>query len=240
MRQISLAIGFAFVFNMSFAEKGDVKEPKDKVRTASDLKTGKSQDVLVSFFQLAFDDITGKNKAFKFQSSIFAIKAKTDPSLFIDTNYLKQRFARNFVFSISPAFDTSFKFKSNTLGLKYAIVNNRDKSVFDFILPSEEDWVKIQDTALQKYVRQFPDGVKNPQYILARNYFIDEDDSTNKKTAVKNLPEDFRVILVNILRKSDRFKAVSLENFQNKLSSEYTDLARYVENRALWTIDGNF
>jgi len=220
--------------------KQKAEEVKEKVRTASDLKTGKSQDVLISFFQLAFDDFTGKDKSFKFQSSLFALKAKTDKSLFIDENYLKQKFARNLVFNFATNLDTSFKFKSSSLGIKYAIVNNRDKTVFDFILPSEDEWVKIEKDALNTYAKLFTDGVLNPNYLLAQNFFLEQDDSPFVRTPVKKLPEDFKVMLTNLLKKSKRFEITSLEEFRDRLTVEYTTLAQQVEKRGLWTVDGNF
>src|SRR5687768_10870685 len=106
---------FAFLFLISttniYGQAIDTVNAERRIRTAADLKTGNSQDVLISFFQLALNDITGKEKTFRFQSSLFGLKAKTDPSLFVDTNFLKQTRARNFVFTIAPSVDSNFKFK---------------------------------------------------------------------------------------------------------------------------------
>lgn len=213
---------------------------KQKVRTADDLKTGNSQDVLTSFFQLAFNDITGKEKTFRFQSSLFGIKAKTDSSLFVDTNYLRQTRARNLVFSIAPSLDSNFKFQSNAIGIKYALVNNRDKAVFDFALPSENEWASIRRKALNEYVRLFPDGVNNPKYQLASAYFSDEDDEDRPRTKPEDLPSDFVIIMNRYMGESQRFKSSTLAEFQERLAIEYTSLAEYVQNRGLWTVDGNF
>jgi hypothetical protein len=217
--------------------RGQEATIKQKIRTADDLKTGNSQDVLTSFFQLALNDITGKEKTFRFQSSLFAIKAKTDSSLFIDTNYLRQTKARNLVFSIAPTLDSNFKFQSNAIGIKYALVNNRDKAVFDFALPSEGEWTSIRRKALNEYVRMFPDGVNNPKYRLASAYFLDEDE---ERTKPEDLPSDFLVIVKRYLNESQRFKNTTLAEFQDRLAVEYNTLAEYVQNRGLWTIDGSF
>jgi hypothetical protein len=236
MRKLLLIV---ILFNYAITH-GQENTVRQKLRTADDLKTGNSQDVLTSFFQMAFNDITGKEKTFKFQSSLFGIKAKTDSSLFIDTNYLRQTKARNLVFSIAPALDSNFKFQSNTLGIKYALVNNRDKAVFDFALPSEDEWAVIRRKALNEYVRMFQDGVNNPRYRLASNYFLDEDDEDQKKTTPEELPSDFVTIMKRYLSESQRFKNTSLAEFQDRLLTEYASLAEYVQNRGLLTVDGNF
>jgi hypothetical protein len=140
MKKILPALALLLVtFRLVAQETPKAPAAKTIIRTAADLKTGNSQDLLVSFFQLALNDLTGKEKTFRFQSSLFALKAKTDPTLFVDTNFLKHTASRNFVFSIAPALDSSFKFLSNTVGVKYALVNNRDKAVFDLPCPANRN-----------------------------------------------------------------------------------------------------
>ena len=242
MRKLVFVFMFGIEVFSSSAQSIDTTNAEKRIRTAADLKTGNSQDVLISFFQLALNDVTGKEKTFKFQSSLFGLKAKTDPTLFVDTNFLKQTRARNFVFSIAPSIDSSFRFKSNTVGVKYALINNRDKAIFDFALPSEEEWNVVHTTSLQQYARTLPNGVTEPKYKLARNFFLDveEDEDGNKRTRLSDLPEDFRIILQDNLDASRSFRLSSLENFRDTLAGEYAALAEYVENRALWTVDANF
>ncbi len=237
---------FAFLFLIStiniFAQEIDTVNAERRIRTAADLKTGNSQDVLISFFQLALNDLTGKEKTFLFQSSLFGLKARTDPTLFVDTNFLKNTKARNFVFTIAPSVDSSFRFRQNTVGVKYALINNRDKAIFDFALPSEDEWNKVHTAALQEYARALPGGVTDPKYKLARNFFLDieEDEDGNKRTPVSQVPADFRIILQKQLNKSNSFRFSSFENFRDTLAGEYASLAQYVENRSLWTVDANF
>ena len=237
---------FVFVLNASMcmihAQSIDTTDAQKRIRTAADLKTGNSQDVLISFFQLALNDLTGKEKTFKFQSSLFGLKAKTDPSLFIDTNFLKQTASRNFVFTIAPSVDSSFKFKSNSIGVKYALINNRDKAIFDFALPGETEWNAVHTSSLQEYARTLPNGVSDPKYKLARNFFLDieEDEDGNKRTTLSELPNDFQIILQDNMDKSQSFRLSTFENFRDTLAGEYAALAQYVENRTLWTVDGNF
>lgn len=242
MKKLLLALSFITHALLMQAQAIDTTDAKKRLRTAADLKTGNSQDVLISFFQLALNDLTGKEKTFKFQSSLFGLKAKTDPTLFVDTNFLKQTRARNFVFSIAPSVDSNFKFKTNTVGVKYALINNRDKAIFDFALPGEKEWNMVHSGSLQEYARTLPGGVTDPKYKLAKNFFLDveEDEDGNKRTPLSELPEDFQIILQDNLAKSRSFRLSSFENFRDTLAGEYAALAEYVENRALWTVDGNF
>ena len=210
---------------------------KDSIRTAADLKTGNSQDVLISFFQLAFDDITSDKKSLKFQSSLFAIKAKTDSDLWIDINYLKEKFSRNLVLSISPTFDSSYKFKSNTFAFKYAIVNNRDKTVFDFSMPTDMIFEKLKKAILEEYATSFSDGTRNTNYRLALNFFIDEEEEG--RTPIDKLPEDFKQLLKSKSQKTI-FQKFTPDQFRNYLRDQYRSLAKYVENRGLLTVEGAF
>lgn len=215
----------------------DAAAAKNKVLSAADLKSGTSQDVLISFFQLAAENLTGDAKSFKFQSSLFAIKAKTNDDLWIDYNYLKEKFARNFSILVNPELDAKLKFKSNTLGLKYAIVNNRDKTVFDFSRPSDLDYLTIQREAIEEYHKLVPD-INDSRYLAALNFFATEDGK--KLTAEKDLPEEFRKILRAKIPANAQYKNLTLEAFRDYLSNQYKRLALYVENRGLWTVEGNF
>jgi len=227
------------LLGMSLTAFCQKKSAEELIRTAADLKTGRSQDVLISFFQLALNDITGDQKTFHFQSSLFAIKAKTDTTLFVDTNFLRQTLARNFVFSIAPSLDTNWHFSSNKLGLKYALINNRDKALFDFVLPDEAEWLSIQRSLLNEYARRFPDGVRNPKYLLARNFFADKNDEEIERTSWSNLPEDFKKMFRAALASSRTFRLTTPQAFRDTLAVEYSALARYVENRSLWTVSAD-
>ncbi|KQS35758.1 hypothetical protein [Pedobacter sp. Leaf194] len=102
------------------------------IKSAENLKSGNYKDVFYSFFQLAAKDLTGQNKAFGFNSTLFAIKLKLDSSLNHDYNLRKQNFARNFQFNVKLNLDTALKFKGFTSGFTYAIVNQRDHQLANF------------------------------------------------------------------------------------------------------------
>lgn len=237
---ISILLLFALPLYTVAQKAQKAKEAKDSVLTAANLKTGNSQDVLISFFQIAGENLFGDNKSFKFQSSLFAIKAKTNEALWIDTAYVKERFARNFVITLNPALDSNYKFKSNTIGFKYAIVNNRDKTVFDFSKPDDWVYLQIQRSAIEKYFDALGRDSNNKNYKLAVNFFVPDDESGEKETAEKDLPGDFKKILRTEMSFHKKFSFSTLDSFRKFLPNEYKNTALYVENRGLWTVESNF
>lgn len=94
--------------------------------TADSLRSGNSKDVLTSFFQLAFDNLTGNNKEFNFQSNPFAVMLKSNPNLNIDHYYSKYNALRKLNFGFGLRLDTSFRFNGFSSGVKYALVDQRD------------------------------------------------------------------------------------------------------------------
>ena len=80
--------------------------------TADSLASGNYKDVLTSFFQLAFDKLTGKNKELKFSSNPYAIMLRANPELAIDSAYIRHKVLRNLNFNFSLKLDTSYKFNA--------------------------------------------------------------------------------------------------------------------------------
>lgn len=99
------------------------------VFTADSLATGNYKDVLNSFFQFAFERMTSPNKELKFTGTPFAVMAKLDTTLLVDTLYTKYRTLRNLNYMFSLRLDTNFKFNGFSSGIKYAIINKRDETV---------------------------------------------------------------------------------------------------------------
>src|SRR3982751_5635416 len=108
------------------------KKPKDTVPlifTADSLATGNYKDVLSSFFQLAFNNFTGPNKELRFTSNPFAVMAKWDSTLLIDTNYYRYRHLRKLNFSFAGKLDSAYRFNGFSSSIKYALVDQRDITV---------------------------------------------------------------------------------------------------------------
>jgi hypothetical protein len=98
----------------------------------------------------------------------------------------------------------------------------------------------VQTAALKEYAAQLPDGIRNPKYKLANNFFLDEEEvDGEKRTPLSELPDDFQKILQTRINNSVALRNNSLTDFRDILFGEYKTLSRYVENRGLWTIEGN-
>ena len=110
MKKLFLIFPLLFVVQTIRAQADSANERKQLIRTAADLKSGNSRDIMPDFFQLAFKDLTGSSRAFAFQSSLFAIEAKTDSNVWVDTAYLRRSFARNFAFGFQTSLDSNFHF----------------------------------------------------------------------------------------------------------------------------------
>ncbi|HEY0679670.1 MAG TPA: hypothetical protein VGD17_15400 [Chitinophagaceae bacterium] len=126
---ITTALLFCTLENSALAQ---AKKPLPL--TADSLATGNYKDVFKSFFQVALDRLTSNNKDIQFTSNPFAIMARADTSLLIDTSYLKYKALRNLNFAFSAKLDSSYKFNGFSSGITYAIINRRDITVSQYFL----------------------------------------------------------------------------------------------------------
>lgn len=108
------------------AQKKPVPNP---ILTADSLASGNYKDVLNSFFQLTADRLTGPNKDVKFSVNPFAVMAKLDTTLLVDTSYVRYRTLRNLNFTVAAALDSSYRFNGFSSGVKFALINKRDETV---------------------------------------------------------------------------------------------------------------
>ncbi len=90
----ALALIFLIISTASFAQKKSALLPL----TADSLATGNYKDVFKSFFQLALNRFTSDKKEIQFTSNPFALIAKMNPDLLIDTSYIKYKHLRDFNF----------------------------------------------------------------------------------------------------------------------------------------------
>jgi len=222
--------------------KDTVALSKQLVRTAANLKSGTSQDVLTSFFKLAYSDLSDGHH-FQFNSSLFAVRAKTDTTLWIDTNYRKQVFARNFVFGIDYGLDSNYKFKSASLNVKYAIINHRDKNIFDFSYGKKFD--QLANTislffraAENQYFNENPeqrnkDSIKGRLVISYFNYTKKTD-----KTKKEDLPKRYLQIIDSLLNDKDYvlIKNFQTDNLRDTLFNMFSTASSLLQQTSLWTI----
>lgn len=86
------------------------------------------KDVLTNYFQIALKDVGGKDKKVEFKTTLFNLKAQVDKDLWIDYNYEKENFARNFQIDAGLSLKDDYSLKGFTYGLGWAY-NKRDKSI---------------------------------------------------------------------------------------------------------------
>lgn len=218
------------------------------VFTADSLRSGNSKDVLTSFFQLAFDNLTGNNKEFNFQSNPFAVMLKSNPNLNIDHYYSKYYALRKLNFGFGIRLDTSFRFNGFSSGVKYALVDQRDHTtsklfaarlgINGFFNERKKLNAALQEIGQQRFLA-------SPKTAADRKIW-DEYRKTiskffNQEVAFDNLENDFQELVKKVVQDS------SLNNIDKVLkqpgaSLRSNDIAVFealkdsIKRCALWTI----
>ena len=131
MNNIRFYIIPLFLFSILSISSSAQSKKIAAIITADSLASGNYKDVLTSFFQLAFDKLTAKNKELKFSSNPYAVMMKANPDLEIDYNYKKNRVLRNLNFNFSLKLDSSYRFNGFSSGISYALINKRDYTVYN-------------------------------------------------------------------------------------------------------------
>lgn len=145
------------------------KQARTLVKTINDLKTGNLKDVLTSFFQLGFNDLTGKDRAFEFKANLFGLKAKVDSTLFIDTNYVRQNFSRNFQFDFALKLDSQYRFNGLKAGFTWAIINKRDTSLLNLIRSPADVLFAKSMTSLSAILENFRNSLRTGNFFKSPN-----------------------------------------------------------------------
>jgi hypothetical protein len=109
-----------------YAQKKTAPNP---VITADSLVTGNYKDVLNNFFQLAFENLAGPNKEIKFTGTPFAVMARLDTTLLVDTIYRHYSGLRNLNYAVGLKLDTAYRFNGFSSTIRYAIINKRDETI---------------------------------------------------------------------------------------------------------------
>jgi hypothetical protein len=209
------------------------------ILTADSLATGNYKDVLNSFFQLAFDRLTSPDKTIKLTGSPFAVMAKLDTTLLVDTIYKKYRTLRNLNYTFGLRLDSSYRFGGFSSGIKYAIINKRDETV-------QQAFVKtvIANAAVKQLfglnnnmVAKIP-TMPNPGTLMQEyNNFI------SGQISFGSLSKPLHDTMLAYAAGSDStrtlFEALSQNpdfNIKTTADSLYQDMKNNFNKNALWTI----
>ena len=233
----------AFTGNVCIAQKTTADQVKT-VLTADSLKSGNAKDILTSFFQLAFNNLTGKNKELNFNSNPFAIMLKSDPNLALDYNYYKYRALRKTNFNFGIKLDSSYKFNGFSSGIKYALIDKRDSSTSRWLFENlrndslgiETD--KIQHELIHNYAMKIADKNKRKEFVLHVNEFFNSEIPFNKLdkpvqdavTAIVDGDKDSYPLIWNMVNKNNS------HNIFSEQRKVYTKLRNRIKNDLLWTV----
>jgi hypothetical protein len=209
------------------------------VLTADSLATGNYKDVLNSFFQLAFDRITSPDKAVRFTGTPFAVMAKLDTTLLVDTSYTKYRTLRNLNYTFAVRLDTAYKFNGFSSGIKYAIINKRDETVSKAFVRTV-----MNNAAVNQLFGLFNQMVAKATTMSDPAGVMQEITAFRKGT--KNfgaLSKPLQDIILAYAASSDTTKALyetlrSNKNFNLRATADsiYQDLRTNFNQNLLWTV----
>lgn len=176
--------------------------------TADSLASGNYKDVLTSFFQIAFDKLTGKDKELKFSSNPYAVMMKANPDLEIDYNYKKNRVLRNLNFNFSLKLDTSYRFNGFSSGISYALINKRDFTVYnEFIrlaIDKNAEFNKLQN-GISQALSGIEDADLKKRFREQGNKLLNDESYTYDK-----LDDDIKQRVLKILTDSNLTRIVKL------------------------------
>jgi len=213
------------------------------VLTADSLASGNTKDVLTSFFQLAFNKLTGPDKELNFSSNPFAIMLKSDTSLAVDTNYYKYRVLRNTNFGFGLKLDSSYRFNGFSSGVTYALINKRDSSTSPklfYEMRHNKFYAEVDSfqTKLTAYTLSIKDLNTRKQFNQLVNAFLSKDTAFNKLDSsfqrivisiAQANKDSFPTILHFLLKKPSYNLEKMKRNVQDSLKSK-------ISNDWLWTL----
>ena len=197
-----------FIFSMLSISSNAQNKKIAAIITADSLASGNYKDVLTSFFQIAFDKLTGKDKELKFSSNPYAVMMKANPDLEIDYNYKKNRVLRNLNFNFSLKLDTSYRFNGFSSGISYALINKRDFTVYkEFIrlaIDKNAEFNKLQN-GISQALSGIEDADLKKRFREQGNKLLNDESYTYDK-----LDDDIKQRVLKILTDSNLTRIVKL------------------------------
>jgi hypothetical protein len=243
MRKLLFAFAAVWTFHTAaFAQFPNSTAPYvNKMQPSS----GLTYEALTKYLQSTVT--TGKDGGFDFKSSLFSLKRllKGDSLLPADVYKLTEA-SRKLEFSLGVHKGSSGDLNAVSTGLKYAIVNNRDRSKINFgnILENKLKTLNIvRGTALKLY-DNFIQGLREKRTAgdsaLAKRLEDGEEDSL--KLYAKNqhdpryLPTVMRNYMDSVLQHD--FKT-STADYIDHIQKAYNDEGKKIDKRGLFTISAS-
>lgn len=168
-------------------------------------KSGNYKDIFSSLFQLATKNLTGNEKTIEFNSTLFAVKVKSNPELLEDHNFVKETFSRNFQFNFKVNLNNDYKYTGFTGGFTYAIINDRDKQLANFA-----------DTPFDKMLEGLQNFLNGEKALLIQK--IMAENPNNLAIEMEEINNSVNGLLNN---KTTTFRYTSY--FKDKITQNYKD-----------------
>lgn len=238
-----------FCIEIAVAQKTKIAPKSIPLFTADSLVSGNTKDVLTSFFQLAFNNLTGEDKQLNFTSNPFAIMLKSNPGLNIDNYYSKYNALRKLNIGFGIKLDTNYRFNGFSSGVKYALINQRDHTTSRMFATGLKvngflDERTALNAALREYaIEKFNQSSKTDADRKVRNAFLKSvSDFFNQKIAFSKLDTDFKKVVLQLIDEQGlenigalvkNFPDSSLKSNDMKI---FDDLKESIKTAALWTI----
>jgi len=217
--------------------------------TADSLASGNTKDILTSFFQLAFQNLTGKRKEFNFNSNPFAVMLKNNPKLNIDKYYTKYQALRKLNFGFSIGLDSSYHFNGFSSGIKYSIIDQRDPTTSKLLFTRlkidgfADERAKLNKALVQHAKDEYNASAKTDADFQHLSNFRDSIAIFfNIDVPYNKLNAGFRKIVDSIVKEEDlkqirqlieNTPASSLKSNDTKI---FDSLKNSIKKNLLWTI----
>lgn len=249
LKKILYSLLLIMYINTASAQEEAPLENAAPIFTADSLVSGNTKDVLTKFFQLAFNNLTGNNKEFNFNSNPFAVMLKSNPRLNIDHYYSKYNALRKLNFGFGIKLDTSYRFNGFSSGIKYALIDERDYTTSRlFAVGLQVNGFAAErkrlNTALRDFAQaRFQVSAKTDADRKERNDFLAMVSVFfNKQTPFNSLDTGFQKTVMDIVQERN------LQNINNLLGADpssslrtndmkvFEALKDSIKNCALWII----
>lgn len=215
-----------------------------KILTADSLASGNLKDLLTSFFQLSFNNLTNRSRELNFNSNPYAVILRTNPSAAIDTNYRKYRVLRKLNFGFGLKLDTAYRFNGFSSGIKYALINRRDSTTSRLLFRNlGTDSLSLEINALQDSLTDYIEATyeNNPtlKLLYQRQTNLLLSDST---LLFKQLDTGFQKIVKKVTAEKGfpilyrMFSSNPKVNLRKESQVTFNDLKQELQQKLLWTI----
>ncbi|GEN75063.1 hypothetical protein [Chryseobacterium hagamense] len=223
MKKIITILCLIISYNAFCQEKDTVNLADESVKNEAkriisdeitDKKSANWQDVIANYFQLALKNLGEKNQKFELKTTLFNLKAQADKDLWIDYNYEKEKFSRNFQIEAGLSLKENNKINVFTYGFGWSF-DGRDRSMN--VLVNKKSAIIFDN-----YRQDLTDAKEAYMYYI-------------EKTEGENLTEEkmsiIREIEDNHKLNENKIKIIPLsefpEDFRRFLSKKYEN---YAEN----------